>query len=53
MGEEVPAAGGVAVVVQPGAEDEVGGCSKEEAVWVEDGIISGWKEGSLIMGGGG
>lgn len=29
--EEVPAAGAVAVVVEPGAEDEVGGGGKEEA----------------------
>ena len=32
MRQEVPASGAVTVVVEPGAEDEVGCCCEEEAV---------------------
>lgn len=32
MRHEIPAAGRVAVVVEPGAEDEVGGGAEEDAV---------------------
>lgn len=34
MRQQVPAAGAVAVVVEPGAEDEVRGRGEEETTWL-------------------